>query len=75
MPLTDEKLLGTEKDGSKSEEYCTYCYQKGEYTAKNITMEKTIDICVPHMVAAGFTEEKAIETLRETLPNLKRWKK
>jgi len=25
MPLNPE-VLGTEKDGSKNEEYCTYCY-------------------------------------------------
>ena len=28
MPLNPE-VLGTEKDGSKNEEYCTYCYADG----------------------------------------------
>lgn len=28
MPLTPE-ILGTNADGSKSEEYCVYCYKDG----------------------------------------------
>ena len=31
MPLTDE-VLGTNADGSKSEEYCIYCYKDGAFT-------------------------------------------
>ena len=32
MPLTDEGLLGTEKDGAKAPDYCIYCYKDGERT-------------------------------------------
>ena len=31
MPLTDENR-GTNADGSNSEDYCVYCYKKGEFT-------------------------------------------
>ena len=37
MPLNPE-VLGTEKDGSKNEEYCTYCYADGHFTVE-CTME------------------------------------
>ena len=61
MPMgeTDE-LYGTEKDGTKSKDYCKYCYDKGEFTFKG-TMDEMIDICVPNMVKAneGMTEEEA----------------
>ena len=30
MPLTDE-VLGTNADGSKNEDYCTYCYKDGKF--------------------------------------------
>lgn len=33
MPLNPE-VLGTEKDGSKNEEYCTYCYADGHFTVE-----------------------------------------
>lgn len=31
MPVTEE-LLGTEANGEKNPDYCTYCYQKGAFT-------------------------------------------
>ena len=46
MPMgqTDE-FYGTEADGTKSREYCNYCYENGAFTA-NCTMEEMIDFCV-----------------------------
>ncbi|MFA6011190.1 MAG: zinc ribbon domain-containing protein [Desulfobacteraceae bacterium] len=32
MPICDEKMKGTKADGSVSDDYCTYCYQKGSFT-------------------------------------------
>ena len=29
MPIADDKLLGTNKDGSINKDYCKYCYQNG----------------------------------------------
>lgn len=76
MPLEDPKLYGTEKDKSKNEEYCSYCYQDGAFTA-DCTMDEMIDFCVQPMVDAnpGMTREKAQEMMRQWFPGLKRWKK
>ena len=41
MPL-EEKLLGTNADGSKNEEYCIYCYKDGAFTG-DFTMEEMAD--------------------------------
>lgn len=77
MPMggTDE-LYGTNADGSKNEEYCKYCFEKGEFTF-NGTMEEEIEICIPHMVAANpdMSEEEARKRMLEWFPTLKRWKK
>ena len=74
MPMTDEDY-GTEKDGSKSEEYCKYCYQNGEFTS-DITMEEMIDFCVPKTAeATGMSEEEARKMSEEMFPKLKRWMK
>jgi NAD-dependent SIR2 family protein deacetylase len=75
MPLSSEKLLGSEKDGSKSAEYCLYCYENGAFTAPDITMEQMIEVCVPHMTAYGMKEEEARNLMNNALPQLKRWKK
>ncbi|MCL2858798.1 MAG: zinc ribbon domain-containing protein [Streptococcaceae bacterium] len=42
MPLEKAEDYGTEKDGSASTEYCHYCYQNGEWTQPDITLEETI---------------------------------
>jgi radical SAM superfamily enzyme len=74
MPIEDEDLKGTNKDGSKNEDYCTYCYQNGEFTSQ-VTMEEMVEICIPHTVDGGVYPDK--ETAREEMtaffPQLKRW--
>ena len=74
MPMETQAMMGTEKDGSISKDYCTYCYQSGAFYKPNETMDEMIQTCVPHMVEAGFEAEKAEQMLREVLPQLKRWK-
>lgn len=75
MPMgnTDE-MYGTEKDGSKSADYCKYCYENGEFTF-NGSMEEMIEICVPPMVEnnPGMTQEQARDMMKRFLPMLKRW--
>lgn len=73
MPMENEELYGTNADGSKNEDYCKYCYEKGDFTEK-CTMEEMIEICTPHMVESGMEEKKARQMMQEFFPNLKRWK-
>jgi hypothetical protein len=75
MPMSDESLLGTEKDGSKNSEYCKYCYENGAFAQPDATLEGMIEVCVPFMVQEGFKEEDAKAMLASSLPNLKRWRK
>lgn len=76
MPMGDtEELYGTNTDGSKNEEYCKYCFEKGEFTFHG-TMEEMIEACVPNMAAANpdMSEEEARKAMLEWFPTLKRWK-
>lgn len=74
MPITDDSLKGTEADGSKSAEYCCYCYQNGKF-GKDETMEEMIESCIPFMTDDGsMTAEEARKELYKVIPNLKRWK-
>ena len=72
MPLEDA-ILSREKDGSLNEDYCQWCYADGTYTYSN--MDDLIDVSVRHMVAEGFSEEQALNYLKQTLPNLDYWKR
>lgn len=38
MPLDKPEMMGTEKDGTKSKEYCTYCYQHGAFVNPSMTL-------------------------------------
>jgi len=75
MPMESSDLFGIEADGSKSEDYCTYCFQKGQFTEPEITMQAMIDKCVPIMVQMNIMPEEQARTLMTmTLPTLKRWR-
>ncbi|MBR6920026.1 MAG: zinc ribbon domain-containing protein, partial [Bacteroidales bacterium] len=41
MPLTEE-MLGTNADGSKNGDYCSYCYKDGAFT-NDCTMDEMIE--------------------------------
>lgn len=74
MGATDEQY-GTNADGNKNQDYCSYCYDKGAFTA-DCTMEQMIEFCVPHMAApeSGFTETQARDMMQKHFPAMKRWR-
>lgn len=72
MPLEDE-LISRNKDGSPNENYCKWCYADGTYTYSD--MDNLIDVCIPHMVAQGFTEDQARTYMKDMLPTLDYWKR
>ncbi len=77
MPMGDtDELYGTNAGGSKSKDYCKYCYENGAFTS-DCTMDEMIEFCVPHMVEGntGMTQETARNMMKEFFPTLKRWKK
>ncbi len=76
MPLGPDTPRGTEADGSASEDYCSYCYQGGQF-AGEMTMEEMIDFCAPMMVQGnpGMTQEQAKAQMHQFFPMLKRWKR
>lgn len=75
MPMDTEDLYGTEADGSRSVDYCKYCYEQGSFTFEG-SMEEMIEICVPHMAEGNpdITADKARTMMHEFFPTLKRWK-
>ncbi|MCP1661875.1 MAG: transcriptional regulator [Methanocalculus sp. MSAO_Arc1] len=76
MPMSEEEHFGTEKDGSKSEEYCSYCYQDGAYIDDTITLEEMIQFCSQQISDMGIMPyDEAKEMTGKFLPELKRWKK
>ena len=73
MPLEGEESLGTNKDGSKNQDYCSYCYKDGAFTG-DMTMEEMIGFCVPMTAKhTGKTEEETRAEMMEYFPKMRRW--
>jgi len=77
MPLNEgSELFGTNADGTRNEDYCTYCYKDGAFNSDE-TMEEMIESCIPHVVEAHpeMSADEARKEMQATFPSLKRWKK
>lgn len=77
MPMSEDAHFGTEKDGTKSEDYCTYCYQNGEFVGGDATMEEFIEMCIkPCLDQKVYPDaDTARAEMMKFFPTLKRWKK
>ena len=79
MPLSEE-VKGTNADGSKSEDYCIYCYKDGAVT-RDCTMDEMIDFCAQFVdevnknMPKPMTAEEYKQMMRQYFPQLKRWRK
>ena len=75
LPLSkDPEKGGTEKDGTLSKKYCSYCYQDGTFCSPEIdTAEKMQKFCMEKMKEQGMP--KIISWLfTRGIPGLERWK-
>lgn len=75
MPMPDEQLRGTEADGATSSDFCKFCYDHGDFTAQNVSMDEFIEATAPmEAEALGISLDEAVSLMATLLPHLKRWK-
>jgi len=72
MPLENDLMLGTEKDGSKSRQYCKYCYQDGHFVNPQMTLREMTELVKGKMREMHLDQEIIDQTVY-SLPNLNRW--
>ena len=77
MPIAQPELQGTEADDTKSEDYCVYCYQNGQFTQPDATLEEMIEISAQAWAEQdpNVNIEQAKAQLAGLLPSLERWSK
>ena len=75
MPLSaDFGNLGTNTDGSKTDEYCSFCFQNGAFTNPAQTLEEMINSSIENMTAdLNMPREKAVDLANSFIPTLRRW--
>ncbi|HII08914.1 MAG TPA: transcriptional regulator [Methanosphaera sp.] len=68
-----EKYKGTNSDSSLSEEYCSYCYENGEFIDDR-TLEEEVEHLIPMYIDdRDISVEEARNDLTKILAPLKRW--
>ena len=72
LPMDNMEDRGTEKDGSKSDLYCKFCYQNGAFTDPHMTLNKMMEIAKAEMKKQNLPES-IIQQSMNMLPGLKRW--
>ena len=78
MPLESKKAgdcRGTEKDGSKSEKWCSLCYENGAFTGPDCTLDEMKDIVDKALREDGKNRFFLRWMAKKKLPHLERWKK
>lgn len=76
MPMEQDGDFGTNQDGTKNQDYCHYCYEKGAFTDESITMDGMIEINLKFNEENGHpfgTREEAKKMMEGWFPTLKRW--
>jgi radical SAM superfamily enzyme len=75
MPLSESAgNLGTNRDGSNSLDYCSFCFKAGEFTNPNQTLDEMIQSSIENMTAdLNMPVERATELANSFIPSLKRW--
>lgn len=74
MPIDNVADRGTEKNGSKSEEYCKYCYADGAMVNPGMKLDEMKSI-VKTQMEKRHIPGNIIQKSLDVLPHLKRWKK
>ena len=73
MPIDNVADRGTEKDGSKSSEYCKYCYQNGAFINPDMSFDEMKSLVITQMEKMNLPADIIQNSVR-SLPNLKRWR-
>ena len=72
MPIDNFEDRGAEKNGSKSDLYCKYCYKDGALIDPNMTIDEMKKIVTTQMQKLHLPEN-LIQRSVTLLPTLKRW--
>jgi hypothetical protein len=76
MPIEESSVnnFGTAADGSPVSEYCMFCYQNGEFTDPDQTVDGMVQTSIDFMTAnLGFSSEQATQMSNDVIRKLGRW--
>jgi hypothetical protein len=75
MEMDAPDKLGTEPDGSASQDYCCYCYKKGKFTDGYKSLADAAEGNISFWKEEGDkSDDEARARIMKVFPTLKRWK-
>ena len=75
MPMNkDPEHGGTEKDGTRSQKYCSYCYDDGEFRSPDMTVSEMQTLVKEQLKKMHFPGFLA-GLFAKGVPKLERWNK
>ena len=75
MPL-GEGFYGTLQGGTTMTEYCKFCFQEGNFTEPDVTVDDMMARSIGHMQRElNFSLAEAQKLAQGMIPELRRWKK
>lgn len=74
MPIENPADFGTSRDGSKSGDYCRFCFKDGNFAEPDMTMEQMIERVAGFAKKMNVTEQQARSMAKSLIPKLRRWK-
>lgn len=69
LKMSDESEYGKKRDGSKTDEYCKYCFPNESFS-KDESLEEMVESCIPFRINEYPNEETARNSIKRKLRNL-----
>jgi putative zinc ribbon protein len=75
MPLSKDPMGGgTEADGTRSTEFCSWCYREGAFVEPNLTVQDMI-VRVEGKLREMHFPRFLVRRFSRTIPSLHRWQR
>ncbi|RLI35411.1 transcriptional regulator [Candidatus Bathyarchaeota archaeon] len=74
MPMKQDGDFGTNRNCSKSKEYCMFCFKEGQFTDEGITLVQKIEKNIMIAKGMGISEVQAKRMAEKVIPTLKNWR-
>ena len=74
MPLSHRYDFGANADGTRINDYCHHCYDRGHFTDPDLTADQMLERSAAFLVRQTcMTADEARALASATIPRLKRW--
>jgi len=75
MPMSAPEHFGTDADGGRCREYCSFCFREGQFTAPHMTVEEMVaHVAAIGVEKLGLSAEQAQAMAAGVIPQLGRWR-